>query len=103
MRLVDLNPRWLSTDVFSFDCPHCKTMKLLCKRIVLSMREQVLLVNSRPEDDMDWPEGFVPMRVDCAWTITGPFESMTVAPSIDASASGHWHGHIMNGEIVGGI
>ncbi len=30
----------------------------------------------------------------------GPiFETMTITPSIDASASGHWHGFITNGEI----
>jgi len=35
-----------------------------------------------------------------AWSIAGilPAE-LTVTPSIDASASGHWHGRITNGEI----
>lgn len=27
------------------------------------------------------------------------FEAMTLMPSVDASASGHWHGFITNGEI----
>ncbi len=35
-----------------------------------------------------------------AWTRTGDdFATMTCTPSIDASASGHWHGFITNGEI----
>lgn len=38
------------------------------------------------------------------WTIDGgiesaTFETMTVAPSIDGSADGLWHGFITNGEI----
>ena len=28
-----------------------------------------------------------------------PSGGLTVTPSIDASASGHWHGRITNGEI----
>jgi hypothetical protein len=99
MRLSELNPRWLSADVFSFDCPHCRKVTLLCKRIPLSFQDQVKLVNAAPEDDEDWPIDFIPMKVDCVWSITGDFGSMTVTPSIDASASGHWHGFITNGEI----
>jgi hypothetical protein len=42
------------------------------------------------------------------WTRTGDtFETLTLSPSIDASAQDHgthkgWHGHVQNGEIVGG-
>jgi hypothetical protein len=103
MKLLELEPKWLSPDVFSFKCPHCRETLLLCKRIELSFKDQVKLVNPTPEDDEDWPARFVPMKTECAWSITGDFTSMTVTPSIDASASGHWHGHITNGEIVGGL
>jgi hypothetical protein len=99
VRLTELNPRWLSADVFAFSCPHCQKITLLCKRIPLSFRDQVKLVNASPEDEHDWPDGFVPMKQDTAWSITGDFASMTVTPSIDASGSGHWHGRITNGEI----
>jgi len=35
------------------------------------------------------------------WQRTGEtFEDMTLSPSIDASNSGHWHGHITNGEVL---
>lgn len=100
MRLIELNPRWLSADVFAFDCPHCRTTKLLCKRVAMPFKDQVKLVNANPEDDWDWPIDFIPMNSQAAWTMTGQFESMTVTPSIDASASGHWHGYITNGEIL---
>ena len=100
MKLLDLQPRWLTPNVFAFLCPHCQKVTLLCKNIPLTFKEQVKLVSSAPEDDWDWPHDFVPMKQDCTWTITGDFQTMTVTPSIDASASGHWHGFIRNGEIV---
>ena len=100
MKLTDLKPRWLSPDVFTFLCPHCQVVTLLCKRVPLTFKEQVKLVNSAPEDDEDWPHDFVPMKQDTAWNIVGDFPVMTVTPSIDASASGHWHGFIKNGEIL---
>lgn len=36
----------------------------------------------------------------CIWDLLGQddFETLTLTPSIDASASGHWHGFITNGE-----
>jgi hypothetical protein len=38
-----------------------------------------------------------------AWTFCGvDFETLTVTTSLDASASGHWHGFIAGGQIVGG-
>lgn len=55
-----------------------------------------------------WNTLIVPARDSTVWTITGTkqrnsnsigFHDTTVTPSIDASASGHWHGHITNGEI----
>jgi hypothetical protein len=48
----------------------------------------------------DWNEIVVPPKPEFAWSIDRPdFETMNVTPSIDASASGHWHGFIRNGEI----
>jgi hypothetical protein len=51
----------------------------------------------------------VPSKPEQAWSISGsvPIDTkaafitdLTVTPSIDASKSGHWHGHITNGEVV---
>lgn len=53
-------------------------------------------------------------KVECAWQVIGPngqpmppdlatFETLSVTPSLDGSAGGLWHGHVTNGEIVGGI
>lgn len=47
----------------------------------------------------------VPCKFETAWVFTEAesFETLSVTPSLDASASGHWHGYITAGEIVGGI
>jgi hypothetical protein len=42
------------------------------------------------------------------WQIAGgidaaDFATLTVTPSLDGSAGGNWHGHITNGQIVGGL
>jgi hypothetical protein len=101
LKLTDLEPKWLTPDVFSFKCPHCKLVKLLCKKIPLSFKEQVRLVNPAPEDEYDFPVDFVPMNAECAWKFSGDdFATLTVTPSIDASNSGHWHGYITKGQIV---
>lgn len=42
----------------------------------------------------------VTMRPEAVWTISGSdWSELTVAPSIDASASGHWHGLIKSGDL----
>lgn len=42
----------------------------------------------------------VDCKPTCAWKRTSDdFGSMSVTPSIDASAAGHWHGYITAGEI----
>jgi hypothetical protein len=58
-----------------------------------------------PEDDL---HEVVPCRRNYAWTFKPEaqqctFDNLSVQPSLDASPAGHWHGHITNGEIVGGI
>jgi len=46
-------------------------------------------------------EPIVGIKDDYSWNFEagGDFNTLTVTPSIDASASGNWHGHITNGEI----
>jgi hypothetical protein len=43
----------------------------------------------------------VDCKSSCAWQRTGDdFATMSITPSIDASACGHWHGFITNGQIT---
>ena len=100
MRLIDLEPRWLSLSVFAFKCPHCQQALLTCKNVVMSLRDQHRLYEQRLGEG--WNLLVVGCKEEMAWNFKSnePFETMTVTPSLDASASGHWHGFITAGAIV---
>lgn len=101
MRLSELEPRWVHENVFVFRCPHCRETWISCKNVAMGVGDQIELFQGAGLDPQGPKYAVVPMRADCAWTIEGrDFASMTVKPSIDASAAGHWHGHITNGEIT---
>lgn len=112
MRLVDLMPRWIHPNVFVFLCPHCRDVFLTCKNAVMSSREQretfwreVLCWDGRDSTEPHYSVEFVACKPEMAWTFPSgaDFESISVTPSLDAGKSGHWHGHITDGEIKGGI
>ena len=99
MGLIDLNPKWLSADMFAFDCPHCGKVRLTCKRVVMSIGDQMKLWE---EQVLKAKRDVVPCEQACAWVFpaSADFASITVTPSLDASKSGHWHGFITNGQVV---
>lgn len=106
MRLVDLEPRWHAHDgnphaLFVFLCPHCahteRRVRLSCTLIPIKAGHQ--------HEIFEAAYGKCPVVVGCkflGWKMKrGPsFETITITPSLDASASGHWHGFIKNGEIT---
>lgn len=95
MRLTELDPRWLGFDGerlgLSFECPHCRTQRLA---VAFHHRGHELI------DDAHIRAAGGGIG-DHIWVLeaSSDFETMTLTPSIDASASGHWHGFITNGEI----
>jgi hypothetical protein len=110
MNLSELEPRWIHPNVFVFLCPHCKQELLSCKNVPMTTRTLFELFANTLGDD--WNKRVMVMKADFAWTFSGPgpikdgyqvgvdFARLTVTPSIDASASGHWHGFITKGEII---
>lgn len=112
MRLIDLDPRWLTREGlkigFAFFSPINPSYRQTCFVVMdlgfkgqLKAMEQAGLVE---EDSGNWQA----CRNDFAWNIEGgienaKFETITVTPSLDGSKGGLWHGFITNGEIVGGI
>lgn len=107
MKLIDLEPRWVHPNVFVFLCPHCKSILLSCKNIEMSATAQRQLFEK--EFGEDWNNKVIACRGNQAWTISGTIPAdpkaafptdLTVTPSLDASAAGHWHGFITNGEIT---
>jgi hypothetical protein len=107
MRLSELQPRWIHPNVFVFLCPHCQKDFLACKNIAMSERDQWAMFEK--EFGEDWNTLVIPMKPEFSWAISGTIpqrlnasfpDDLTVTPSIDASASGHWHGFITNGMIT---
>lgn len=103
MTLNDLQPRWIyKTKMFAFLCPHCKVTWLTCKRVEMDREQQREIIEAA------FGETEAPNIVGCepkvAWKFsTLDFATMSVHPSLDASRAGHWHGHIRNGQISGGV
>jgi hypothetical protein len=107
MRLTDLDPRWLELEGrkvgFLLRCPHCQGTWLSC---MFEARPVLTGIDGQPsqfelfDKIVDDVHEVVPCRKDFAWVRdVDNFNSMTVTPSLDASASGHWHGFIQGGEI----
>ena len=108
MKLIDLDPRWLVKDGkrvgFTFKSPIKQEYRQSCFSEQTPMRGQLALFARQHGEDAI----VQPCRPDFAWAIAGgieaaTFDAMTVTPSLDGSAGGLWHGHITNGEIVGGL
>jgi hypothetical protein len=112
MKLLDLEPHWLSPDMFIFRNPTTRTDGrrdwLTCKRVAMGHKEQYILAyghgvwDDATETKTKWTDECVVLCADgCVWEFKGDdFNTLTVTPSIDASKSGNWHGFITNGEIV---
>lgn len=114
MRLLELDPRWLVVDGrrfgFVFKCPHCQKDWLSCFFVPMPHIsgedyhdcQYALFATALPDAVC---HEIVPCRRDSAWQAEPPadeatFDNLSVTPSLDASASGHWHGFITNGQIV---
>lgn len=99
MRLVELNPRWYCVGSqsnrvgFTFQCPHCPTDA--GTRLAVAVHLDGTNMDPDPENPQQFAAG------ENIWSITSgdSFENMSLSPSIDASSSGHWHGHITGGKI----
>lgn len=85
--------------MFAFLCPHCREVFLTCKNVAMSTHAQCEITENDPLGQQGVT--VVLCKESCAWAIVGTdFRSMSVTPSLDASASGHWHGFISAGECT---
>jgi len=110
MRLIELEPRWASEyghsdDVkqgVTFLCPHCRARRLgvffdksICGTPpidLVAFNRARLRADNDPYDDVHVGSTL--------WHREGEtFDTLTLSPSIDASAFGCWHGFITAGEI----
>jgi Family of unknown function (DUF6527) len=108
MKLTDLEPRWFDVpgvggaiDGVTFLCPNCRHTRLAAQfanpmgtepKPLMTDEEKLRHVHDLRTFDV--PPGYL-------WTRSGEtFEVLTLTPSINAEASGHWHGFVTNGGIV---
>ena len=94
--LTDLSPKWIPGPNgrrgmgILFECPHCVDAKL-------RVRQQIPVFFAVPLDGGSPDEGHAPDRL---WERDGDtFETLTLRPSVDASAYGHWHGFVRSGRV----
>lgn len=125
MRLIDLKPKWmrLNGDAIAliFICPRCVARGTGCKKdgrltwltctfkpIENSIQRQ-LIAAAIEREPADFAATATEAKdvVGCkylGWQRSSKLlETISITPSIDAGASGHWHGHIKKGEIVDGL
>lgn len=96
MRLTELEPRWYVLEQggarvgLTFLCPHCRSERLgvaFHHRGHEAIDDQYIRAHSPSTKNI--------------WELTGSgFDDLTLSPSVDAGASGHWHGHITAGAIT---
>lgn len=97
MRLSELAPKWVGYPGsegyrygISFLCPHCKDKRLI-----------VLFTPPINAGDPDWFMSDEKRKTNKFWNRTGDtFDTLTLLPSIDFGATGHFHGVITNGEVT---
>lgn len=115
MRLSELEPRWWAEagrqgQGVSFLCPHCRTVRLGVAfsnpldggpPVTATVCDRLRWVHG--EAYTDDPLDTILMDVPPAgpiWHRTGEtFEDLTLSPSVDAGASGHWHGFVSGGAV----
>lgn len=97
MKLTELEPRWLTPDVFIFRSPSGCGDWLSCKRSLLPQQHKFFYEKCPALIG----QAIVGTVTDMCWNFEAgcDFNTITVTPSIDASASGNWHGFITNGVI----
>lgn len=100
MLLTDLEPGWLGAGDgrklgIHFLCPCCKET-----RIGVYFKNPIGGGEPMPESKRTYVDKDGQKHVQPLWQRENEmFEDLTLKPSINASGSGHWHGHVTNGRI----
>ena len=100
MKLLDLEPSWIEHDgrrvAIIFRCPCCLGGKT--RWWLTCFFEPAGTLPKYIADDMKGDDMVIGCNPLAGWSRTNDdFASMTITPSIDASAAGHWHGNFTAG------
>jgi hypothetical protein len=103
MKLIDLEPSWIEHDgrriAIIFRCPCCLGDKT--RWWLTCFFEAAGTLPKYLADDLKGDDMVIGCNPVAAWSRSSDdFASMTITPSIDASAAGHWHGHVTSGVIA---
>lgn len=129
MKLTDLDPKWWAEpgrrgQGIVFLCPHCRAGYIAVPfanpldggapfgvgteqaRPIHRLWEilygdlEVAAEHGATREGAVLPVGAWVIPPGCLWTRSGEtFETLTLAPSVDASRAGCWHGFVQNGAI----
>lgn len=98
MKLSDLDPHWYALEEggprvgLTFLCPHCRIQRI------------GVTFHHRGREAIE--DAYIHARASAGeliWTEDGEdFNNLSLTPSVDVSAAGHWHGFVTGGEVVGG-
>ena len=94
MKLIELDPRWYALENngpivgLSFVCPHCMKERLAVAfhEAGKELIEDTYIKAHAPNTKHIWLKS------------NDTFDSLSLWPSVDASATGHWHGFVTEGE-----
>ena len=100
VRLTELEPKWIGWEYqhsewrfyfgITFLCPHCKNTRL-----------GTFFRNPVDPNDLVGRGLMIWTNPPKTWAREGDtFATLSISPSIDVSAHGHWHGSITNGEVT---
>jgi hypothetical protein len=96
MKLVDLDPRWLTPEVMVFRCPACNDGLLSLKSVAMTIRDQMALFHEKLGEPLAGQTH--PCDAETLWTFSGTdFHTFSASPSLNIE--GHWHKTITNGNI----
>lgn len=100
MKLTDLNPRWVGLHNWSSESIY--RIGLSFNSPPTGKRLSVLFTPAIDPDGLaaqyQWGDFFPGSK---KWARTGDtFETLTLTPSLDFSASGEWHGFINAGDVT---
>src|SRR5437867_3907648 len=100
MKLVELDPRWVTFDNWhgesfwygvNFRCPHCRTVF-----VGVQFKNPIDPANYIERGIVDWTKYMAAQEQQKFWDRVGDtFETLTLTPSIDVSKHGHWHGNLI--------
>jgi len=107
MRLTDLSPHWIvlrnggDAVGITFRCPHCPPGERGESTYLGVFFSTPVDRDQTQTDEANWPQYMVEHPERKYWARSGEdFDTLSLTPSVDVSAHGHWHGFITNGAVT---